>query len=213
MSLYTPGAFVSSERAVAARLVHDHPFATLITPGSPEPSISHLPLLLVATGEPHGTLLGHMARANPHWSRAATAESIAVFHGPHVYVSPSWYEKPAQAVPTWNYATLHAHGRLETIEDPVETRAVLDLLVERFEGDRANPWRFAMPERERDALVAAIVAFRLRVQRIELKLKLSQNRPVADRARVADALEREGHSDAGAVAAWMREYSGLAPQN
>jgi transcriptional regulator len=154
-----------------------------------------------------------MARANPHWSRAAAAESIAVFHGPHAYVSPSWYEKPEQAVPTWNYATLHAHGRLEVIEDPAEARALLDLLVERFEGGRANPWRFAMPERERDALVAAIVAFRLRVQRIELKLKLSQNRPVADRARVADALEREGYAEAANVAAWMREYSGFARES
>ena len=213
MSLYTPGAFASSERAVATRLIHDHPFATLVTPGAPEPSISHLPLLLVATGEPHGTLLGHMARANPHWSRATAAESIAVFHGPHAYVSPSWYEKPAQAVPTWNYATLHAHGTLEVIEDPAETRAILDLLVERFEGGRANRWRFAMPERERDALVGAIVAFRLRVQRMELKLKLSQNRPVADRARVADALEREGYTEAANVAAWMREYSGFARES
>ncbi|MGH8802774.1 MAG: FMN-binding negative transcriptional regulator, partial [Casimicrobiaceae bacterium] len=149
MSLYVPAQFATDDRAVAARLVHDYPFATLITPGAPEPSISHLPLLLVAGGEPHGTLVGHMARANPHWNRADAVESIAVFHGPHAYVSPSWYAKPAEAVPTWNYATLHAHGTLQPIADAAETRAVLDLLVQRFEGSRASPWQFAMPERER----------------------------------------------------------------
>lgn len=208
MSLYTPAAFSSSDRAVAARLIRDHPFATLITPGTPEPAISHLPLLLVAGREPYGTLIGHMARANPHWSRSASGDSIAVFHGPHAYVSPSWYAKPAQAVPTWNYATLHAHGTMEPIEDAVETNAILDLLVQRFEGGRESPWRFAMAEPERGKLVSAIVAFRLHVRRIELKLKLSQNRSDGDRARVAAALAREGYAEAGAVAAWMRDASG-----
>src|SRR5574337_876830 len=212
MSLYTPSSFSTGDRAVAARLIHDHPFATLITPGGEEPAISHLPLLLVAGCEPHGSLIGHMARANPHWNHAGAGESIAVFHGPHAYVSPSWYAKPAQAVPTWNYATVHAHGVLEPIEDAAETNAILDLLVQRFEGGRASPWQFEMSEPERAKLVGAIVAFRLRVRRIELKLKLSQNRPVGDRVRVAAALGREGYAEAGAVAAWMRDYSGLTQE-
>lgn len=209
MSLYTPAAFVTADRAAAVRLIREHPFATLVTPGLPEPSISHLPLLLTADDGPRGTLIGHMARANPHWSHAGAGESIAIFHGPHAYVSPSWYAKPAEAVPTWNYAALHAHGVLEPIEDAAGTRAILDLLIERFEGGREAPWQFVMPERQRDALMAAIVGFRMRVTRIELKLKLSQNRPIGDRAGVVKALVREGRADDAAVAAWMREYSGL----
>ena len=208
MSLYTPRHFAIGERAAIARLVHDHPFATLVTPGTGDVQVSHLPLLFVADREPHGTLLGHMARANPHWEHAAGTTSVAIFHGPHAYVSPSWYGEPAKAVPTWNYAAVHATGTLEVIDDAAETRRVLDALVQRFEANRDAPWQFAMPVRERDGLVGAIVAFRLRIRRVEAKFKLSQNRAPDDRTRVAAALEREGYADAAVVAAWMREYAG-----
>ena len=212
MSLYTPSAFTTSDRAAVARLMHEHPFATLVTPATPEPFISHLPLLFVPGCEPHGTLIGHMARANPQWRHATDASSTAIFHGPHAYVSPSWYAEPSQAVPTWNYASVHAHGALEIIEDPAETRGVLDALVQRFESGREAPWRFAMPERQRDALVNAIVAFRLRIRTLEAKFKLSQNRPRGDQARVAAALDRESHADAASVAAWMRTYGGATSE-
>jgi len=210
MSLYTPSHFAMSDRVATARLIHDYPFATLVTPATPEPFVSHLPLLFVADCEPHGTLLGHMARANPHWEHAGSVTSIAIFHGPHAYVSPSWYAEPAKAVPTWNYAAVHVHGTLETIRDPLETRQVLDALVQRFEGARDAPWRFAMPERQRDALVGAIVAFRLRIRTLDAKFKLSQNRPPSDQVRVADALDAEGYAEATAVAQWMRRYAGGA---
>ena len=204
-----PSHFKTSDRAAIARLMHDHPFATLVTPATPEPFVSHLPLLLIAGCEPHGTLIGHVARANPHWQHAGGVESIAIFHGPHAYVSPTWYAEPAKAVPTWNYAAIHAHGTIDVIGDPAEARGVLDALVQRFEAGRDAPWQFAMPERQRDALVGAIVAFRLRIRRLAAKFKLSQNRPVDDRARVAAALDNEGYADAASVATWMRTYSGL----
>jgi len=207
MSLYTPSLFDARDRAAVARLLHDHPFATLVTPTSPEPRVSHVPLLLVSDCEPHGTLIGHVARANPHWQSSRDAESIAIFHGPHAYVSPSWYGEPAKAVPTWNYATVHAHGVLEIIEDPVETRGVLDALIQRFESGRESAWQYAMPAGVRDALLSAIVAFRLRIKRIDAKFKLSQNRPAADRARVIAALDAEPYADAHATAAWMRSYA------
>ena len=206
MSVYTPSHFEMRDRVAIARLMHDYPFATLITPATPEPFVSHLPLLLVAGSEPHGTLIGHMARANPHWENASNVESIAIFHGPHAYVSPSWYAEPSKAVPTWNYAAIHAHGTLEVIRDAAETRGVLDALVDRFEAGRQAPWQFAMPERQRDALVGAIVAFRLRIRRLTAKFKLSQNRSADDQARVVSALEREDHPDAASLAAWMRAY-------
>jgi transcriptional regulator len=204
VSLYTPAHFAATERAIAARIIHDRPFATLVTPAAPEPLISHIPLLLVADREPHGTLIGHVARANAHWRHVAGVDSIAIFHGPHAYVSPSWYTRPEAAVPTWNYATVHAHGAIEVLDDPVEARGVLDTLVQRFESLRARPWTFSMPPDARDALVAAIVAFRMPVQRVEAKLKLSQNRPAGDRVRVIAALDAEGEAEATAVAEWMR---------
>jgi transcriptional regulator len=208
MSLYTPSSFAPSDRAAVARLVHDYPFATLVTPANPEPFVSHLPLLLVAGCEPHGTLIGHVARANPHWEHASGVESIAIFHGPHAYVSPMWYADPKNAVPTWNYAAVHAHGQLDVVRDAADARGILDALVQRFEGTREPRWQFAMPGEQRDALVGAIVAFRIRIRRIDAKFKLSQNRSAVDRARVAGALAAEGHADAAAVAEWMQRYAG-----
>lgn len=213
MSLYRPDSFAVDDRAAIAHLVRDYPFATLVTPGAPEPFVSHLPLLLLPDGGPHGTLIGHFARANQHWRHVPDVASLAVFHGPHAYVSPSWYGQPERMVPTWNYATVHAHGTLEIMTDSAETRGVLDALIQRFEGTRAAPWTLRLPERERDAMVAAIVAFRIPVDRLEAKFKLSQNRSAADRARVAAALKNEGYADATATAEWMERYAMAAADN
>ncbi|MEO8847288.1 MAG: FMN-binding negative transcriptional regulator [Casimicrobiaceae bacterium] len=207
MTIYTPDHFRSDDRAAIAALLHDHPFATLVTPAASGPMVSHLPLLWSAGGVPHGVLTGHCARANAHWRHAQQVESVAIFHGPHAYVSPSWYAEPANAVPTWNYATVHAHGTLEVIDDAVAKRDVLDALVQRFEGDRPAPWAFAMDVRQRDAMLAAIVAFRIPLTRIDAKFKLSQNRSRRDREGVVDGLDAEPFAEAHATAEWMRRYA------
>ena len=187
--------------------MQERAFATLITPAAPEPAVSHLPLLLVPGCEPHGTLIGHFARANPHWQQSGQAESIAVFHGPHAYVSPAWYGEPQRMVPTWNYASVHAHGMLEIVADEVQTQGIMDALVHRFEAARAKPWKFERDKSERDALMRAIVPFRMRIKRIDAKFKLSQNRSGDDRARVIDALRSEGLPEADAMADWMQRYA------
>ena len=204
MSLYTPRAFAPVDAAVA-RLIEEHPFATLVTPGDPEPAISHLPLQYRAHGG-RGVLFGHLARANPHWQRFAGAASIAIFHGPHTYVSPSWYGEPATAVPTWNYAVAHAHGRVELM-DAAETKALLDELIQRYEGARPAPWRLQLEGRPLAAMLEAIVGFRLPIERVDAKLKLSQNRSVEDRDRVIAALRAEGGRGALDTADWMDRYA------
>jgi len=206
VSLYVPRHFDAGNRVAVARLLHDHPFATLITPTSGEPHVSHVPLLWVGDCEPNGTLIGHFARANPHAGFAEAAESIAIFHGPHAYVSPSWYAEPATAVPTWNYAVVHAHGTLHLARTPAETRAILDVLIHRFESGREAPWQPGLDRARMDAMVNAIVGFRMKIKRIDAKFKLSQNRAPDDRARVATALAAEGYAEADATAAWMRAY-------
>jgi transcriptional regulator len=207
MSLYTPTHFAMQDRAAIARLMHEHPFATLVTPAASEPLVSHLPLLLVPGCEPHGTLLGHFARANPHWQQVREVQSIAVFHGPHAYVSPSWYSEPDRMVPTWNYATVHAHGLLEIVEDAVEAQGIIAALVQRFEASRPAPWKFVRDQRERDLLMGAIVPFRMRIRRIDGKFKLSQNRSRDDRARVIAALRAEDHPESRETADWMQRYA------
>jgi len=207
MSLYVPAHFAARNKASATRLFRDHPFATLVTPSvDNEPFVTHLPLIFVAEGE-HGTLRGHFARANPHVEAAEHADSLAIFHGPHAYVTPSWYTDPGGAVPTWNYAVVHAHGRIELASDPTETRAVVDMLVERFESGRAEPWRLGLTGARLDAMLNAIVGFRVALTRVDVKLKLSQNRSREDRERVSAGLAGEGYADASATAAWMRELA------
>jgi transcriptional regulator len=207
MSLYTPRSFAVEDAHAVARLLREHPFATLITPGDPEPAVSHVPLQFRGETDGPGILVGHVARANPHWQRFGDAASVAIFHGPHAYVSPSWYEQPATAVPTWNYAVAHVHGRVELMRDAAETRSLLEEMIRRYEGDRPQPWRLQLEGRPLQALLDAIVGFRLVIARIDAKLKLSQNRSETDRERVIAALRSEGYADASATAEWMERYA------
>ena len=207
MSIYTPRAFSVDDPEAIRRLIDEHAFATLLTPGDAEPCISHLPLQYhPAPGTP-GVLLGHMARANPHWQHFGRGPSLALFHGPHAYVSPSWYADPAGAVPTWNYAVAHVYGRAEVMADANETRALLDELVQRYEGARARPWRLQLEGEALAAMLGAIVGFRLTIERIEAKLKLSQNRSPDDRERVIVGLRGEHEGEATATADWMQRYA------
>ena len=207
MSLYVPRAFAVDDRDALNQLIDEHPFATLVTPAAPEPFVSHVPLLREQGSGGDTALIGHFARANPHWQHASGVASIAIFHGPHAYVSPTWYAEPAQAVPTWNVAAVHVHGRLDLLPNAADAERVLRALVERFEGGGERAWRFTMEGRPRDALVASIAAFRIVIERITGKFKLSQNRTPVDRRRVIEALNAVDHAEAKATAAWMRRFA------
>jgi transcriptional regulator len=207
MTIYVPRHFEATERVSIARVLHDYPFATLLTPTPGAHDITHLPLVYVADPEPHGTLFGHVARANPHWRRMHQAESTAIFQGPHHYVSPSWYSEPAAAVPTWNYAVVHVHGAAELVESRSETEGILQLMVGRFESALPEPWSLSLPEEQLAAMLGAIVAFRIRIRRIDAKFKLSQNRAPLDRRRVAAALKNLGSDEGAVLAEWMGRYA------
>jgi transcriptional regulator len=208
VSVYLPQSFAVRDGDAIARLVREHPFATLITTSRDEPQVTHLPLLRHAGPSPHASLIGHVARANPHWRIFGEGTSLAIFHGPHAYVSPSWYAEPAVMVPTWNYAVVHVLGRVELVTDRDQTLAILRELTERFESSRAAPWRLQLTGSKLDAMVGAIVAFRMTIERIDAKFKLSQNRSAEDQVRVIEALRAEGLSDAEATAEWMTDARG-----
>lgn len=195
MTLYTPEYF-SGDKDVAVQLIKDYPFATLITGmEGQEPQISYLPLLLE-----ENALWGHLAKANPHWRRFAQGRTYALFHGPHAYVSPDWYERPADNVPTWNYAVVHVQGPPEILNE-AGARQVLKRLVARFDPNSAHP----SPEKL-ERLLAGIVAFRLPLMRAETKFKMNQNKTEADRAGVIAGLRTTGRADEKAVADWMEQH-------
>lgn len=207
MSVYLPSWFAERDNDAIARLVREYPFATLVTATGGEPQVSHLPLLHRADPAPHGALIGHVARANPHWRLLNDHPSVAVFQGPHAYVSPSWYTEPATMVPTWNYAVVHVHGAVETVDDRAATLATVQELTERFESGRAAPWRLQLEGERLDAMLGAIVAFRMTIMRVDAKFKLSQNRGAADRDGVIAGLLEDDHPEAVATAKWMDRYA------
>ena len=202
--MYIPKHFEAPE-AMGREIMQAHSWALLVTPGADgAPFASHLALLWQEDGSEHGHLIGHMARANSHWRLFdGTAESMAMFWGPHAYVSPTWYT-PGPKVPTWNYLTVHAYGRPEIIDD---TKAVLDVLaklVATYEGDGAEAWSLdRLPPGNAEAQSRGIVAFRMPISRIEAKAKLSQNRDLEDRHRVIAQLEASDSQDSLATALWM----------
>jgi len=157
----------------------------LISQVGGQPFATHLPFLLEGD-----TLVAHMARANPQWHGFSEGcEVLCTFQGPHAYVSPSWYTAK-NAVPTWNYAAVHVYGKPEIIDDPQAAYIDQEKLVEFNEAGYDKPWRLGDCDREFiDGMIRAIVNFRIPITRIEGKFKLSQNRPVEDRERVAVRLE------------------------
>ncbi|PTU70025.1 FMN-binding negative transcriptional regulator [Chromobacterium haemolyticum] len=185
--MYTPDAF-SGRPAALTELLAAHPFATLITPQADgEPWISHL--VLLADPEQPDCLLGHLARANPHSQALLRGGSVALFHGEHGYVSPAWYAAGGAQVPTWNYRVAHAHGVAEEMEGAA-LLSQLERQVRCFEGE--SGWRLPSENPAIQAMQRAVVGFRLRVKRWDIKEKLSQNRSAVDRNGVSAALERMG---------------------
>lgn len=203
--MYIPQHFREGRLDVLHALVREQSFATLVSHVEGELVATHLPLLLDAECGPNGTLLGHMARANPQW-RGFTggAEALAIFQGPHAYVSPSWYEAQP-AVPTWNYVAVHACGAPRLIEDRAALRRLLEVTVGIYEAPQPAPW--VLPESDEffERLALGIVGFELPIARIEGKWKLNQNRSAADRQGVIERLREQDDPLTVAVARLMEE--------
>jgi transcriptional regulator len=208
MSLYIPASNEELDPERLLVLIERHPFATLVTPAAGGLRVSHIPML--ARREADGLVIsGHLARANPHWRVLAESPSTAIFHGPHGYVSPTWYAT-TPAVPTWGYAVVHATGTAHLRDDIAATEAHLAELAARFEPG-PDGWRpESVPADLRRDLARAIVAFELHAERIEGKLKLGQNRSAADREGAIAHLEAAGTDMSHALAELMRSTLGAS---
>jgi transcriptional regulator len=202
--MYIPAYFSEADGERVASIIDQYGFATLISEGDGNMHITHAPLMLDRTKGPQGTLVGHVARANPHVGALKEGgAATALFHGPHGYVSPTWYEAPG--VPTWNYAAIHVHGTVRVIEEPEAKWQIVKRLAAQYEPANAEAWN---PEARREQwwkLLDAIVGFEIDVTRIEAKFKLSQNRIPKDQENVIAKFEAGSHPDGAAMARLMRE--------
>lgn len=193
--MYVPAHFAANPDQVRALLARPGA-ADLITPTTDGLQATFLPLLLDPDAGEHGSLLGHLARNNPHWQAEPTGASMVILRGPDSYVSPAWYAAKAEhgrVVPTWNYLTVHVHGELIVHDDVAWLDGLVRRLSDHHEAGREQPWSVDdAPAKFVQGQLRAIVGIEVRITRIEAKAKYGQNRSEADRAGVVAGLRAEG---------------------
>jgi transcriptional regulator len=198
--MFLPEVFRVDDQTLLHDTIRRYSFGTLVTLADGAPFATHLPFLLDAE---RNVLRGHVARANPQWRALdGTEEVLAMFLGPHAYVSASWYEGN-EHVPTWNYVAVHAYG-MPRLLDQAATRVLVGDLVTAHESALSPPWKLERAPAELVAeLLDYIVGFEIAISRLEGKLKLSQNREPGDQERVQKRLAESQDAGARAVAGWM----------
>jgi transcriptional regulator len=197
--VYQPPHFREERREVLHALMRSHPLATLVTLSAGRLDANHIPMLVDPDRGSHGTLLAHMARGNDlARMHDPEAEVLAIFQGAESYITPSWYEtkrETGKVVPTWNYVTVHAHGRLRVIDDPAWLRKQITALTQTQENARALPWHVEdAPEAFVQAQIKGIIGLEIEITSLEGKWKVSQNRPAADREGVHAGLSEQGET-------------------
>ncbi|HEU4852170.1 MAG TPA: FMN-binding negative transcriptional regulator [Telluria sp.] len=191
-------------------LMEAYPLGAWVCQGADGLVANHIPFLLDRSRGPFGTLVGHVARANPVWRElAAAVPSIVMFQGPQAYISPSWYPGKAEhgkVVPTWDYMVAHAHGTARAIEDPDWLLAMLNRLTDVHEAGQAAPWRVGdAPADFIDKLLRAIVGIEIPIERLQGKLKASQDEAVRDRLGTVMGLQERSRGDAALMAGLVQK--------
>ncbi|PBB87503.1 MULTISPECIES: FMN-binding negative transcriptional regulator [unclassified Mesorhizobium] len=190
--MYTPPAFRDDDSESLRTTIRAARLATLVTATAEGPLATPLPLFLDENEGEHGTIYGHVAKANPQWRASPLGDGLAIFMGPDAYVTPAWYQtkqETGKVVPTWNYVAVHAYGPIEFFEDADRLLDVVMRLTNLHEGGRPAPWSVSdAPADFIQSQLRGIVGLRMPITRLEGKRKMSQNRNAADRAGVLAGL-------------------------
>jgi transcriptional regulator len=202
--MYVPAAFAESDVAKLHDFIEQNSFGLLVSAVDGLPFATHLPFLLDRAAGPHGSLVGHMARANPQGRQIEGQSVLAVFSGPHAYISPTWYEAE-NVVPTWNYATVHVYGRARVIEDREGLLAIVQQSVAVYEAGMPRPWTMDPSSMFTERMLGQIIGFHIEIERLEGKWKMNQNHPTERREKVIRALREKGGGDAEAVAEMIQK--------
>lgn len=209
--MYVPKHHEESDRSMLHALIRAHPLGTWVTQGDGELIANHIPFLLDPARGEYGTLTGHVARANRAWQSFSRAvDSIVLFQGPQTYITPSWYPSKhahGKAVPTWNYAVVHAHGMPRAVEDPAWLLDHVSQLTASHEAGQALPWKVSDAPRDYvDRMLQSIVGIEIPITKLVGKWKVSQNRPEADRLGVVAGLLARGDAQSRQMAALVNEH-------
>jgi transcriptional regulator len=208
--MYQPSHFKEERPEVLRELIAGQPLGALVTFGADGIEANHIPFLYDPEPAPLGTLRAHVARNNPVWREfRQDIEALAIFQGPQLYVTPSWYprkEQTGKVVPTWNYLVVHAYGPLRAIEDREWLRNFVTRLTDNFERERASPWKVTdAPSDYIEAQLKAIVGIEIPVTRLFGKWKTSQNQLPADREGVVRGLREAGDANSLRMAEWVED--------
>lgn len=212
--MYLPSHFEETRPELLHPLLRAHPLGLLVTTDAQgAPVVNPIPFMLMPGRGPLGTLVGHVARANPVWrQRPGAPEALVVFQGPDGYISPNGYASKAEngkVVPTWNYAVVQARGPLVVLDDAAAAHALVTQLTQRHEATQRKPWAVAdAPDDYIATLLRAIVCIEIPLTALVGKYKLSQNRSAADRAGLVAALQADDAPAAKTLAQWMVSVPG-----
>jgi len=210
--MHRPDHFRVEDIAQMHALMRARPFAALVSSSANGLYGTHLPTVLKDDGA-NGLIECHLARANPHWKDLAEGnEALMIFQGPEGYITPNWYPSKAvhgKAVPTWNYAVVHAYGRPAVVQDKDWLRRHVTELTTQQEASEAQPWAVSdAPESYVDVMLRGIVGFRFAITRLEGKWKMSQNREIPDREGVVEGLTARASGDDLAIAEAVARATG-----
>ena len=208
--MYVPSMFKLEDPEAIREIIEGHSFGLFVTAKDGLPTATHLPFVYEPNYGANGMLLGHFARANPHWrdlgQELDEREALVIFQGPHAYVSPLDYNSEKPNVPTWNYLAVHAYGTPKIIDDPTRTKEVLTKLTDKNESLHEVPWTVSSLGEDYVAnMMKGIVAFEMPISRLEAKAKLNQNKPRAQIEAAAEALAKRENPLAKETAGAMRE--------
>jgi len=203
--MYIPQSFKEADENAITALLREHGFATLISVDGALPVATHLLLESCRGDDGSRVLCGHMSRQNPQWKTfRAGIEVLAIFQGPHAYVSAGWYSVPS--APTWNYMSVHVYGVPRIVEDRGELFSLLKRLVESQEQRYPADTRYrieSLPDDILQGMMDGIVGFEILVSRIEAAAKMSQNRSERDYWNIVDKLKEQADTGSRRVAAEM----------
>lgn len=191
--MYQPAIFAETDRATIATFLDAHPLATLVLVADGRAHVDHMPFMRLGAITPGEPLIAHVSKSNPTWKLVGDSiEAVLVFSGASAYVSPSLYpSKPVthEVVPTWNYASVHLRGTLQTVQDRDGKHDIVDRLTRKMEAARAQPWAVSdAPDAYIEKMLTGIVGLRFTLDSIEAKFKASQNRLLEDRKGVVSGL-------------------------
>ncbi|USG67859.1 FMN-binding negative transcriptional regulator [Brevibacillus ruminantium] len=199
--MYIPEHFSMKEVTAAYNVIQENSFATLFSIHKGIPFATHLPLVL---NKEKTYLYGHFARPNPQWQDIQNQTILAVFHGPHCYISPSWYETD-KAVPTWNYVTVHVYGEVELIQDEDELMRSLNEMVLKYETPDSSYRLQDVDAKFLAGMNKGVQGFKIKIDRMEGKAKLSQNHSLHRQGLVIKQLEQISFSAEQQIASLMKK--------